>query len=101
MNYVDDAGEVAEHVMRAWRSLPALYPPENWSGPVPPGYHVPPGAFQGMRSCKESSWKPVRCYLFFRIPSFCRSHLGVSRCRQEKMTGPVFVSRIRMNEFTF
>ena len=46
--------------MRAWRSLPALYPPKNWSGPVPPGYQVPQGANQGMRSCKECPWVPVR-----------------------------------------
>ena len=31
-------GETAHKVMTAWRSLPALYPPDDWPGVIPPGY---------------------------------------------------------------
>lgn len=62
---VSIAGERADQVMKAWRSLPALYPPENWSGPVPAGYRVPQGAFQGMRSIMEYPWMPVRLSVCF------------------------------------
>lgn len=58
-------GPQAFAVMTAWESLPKLYPPEEWSGPVPPGFV---GAM-GMRLHQVEAWRPVSVSLGWNFVS--------------------------------
>ncbi|KAL4855434.1 hypothetical protein ACK3TF_003975 [Chlorella vulgaris] len=56
--YLYEGPELAKpgrRLLRAWDSLPKLYPPENWRAPPPAGYVTA----QGARLASKEPWRPA------------------------------------------